>query len=434
MKSQDYLYNLFLHSFGCGAIPFLRFKLRKDPAFLEGRLGKYPVRYSSDGGPRIWFHASSVGEVTGAVPTLRTLKDRLPASTVYLTAGTPQGLRQARRQLPSSVPVFPFPLDFPWVLDRAFDKLNPDLYVGFESEFWPNLFRRLRSKQIPAILLNGRLTDRSAGRYAAFAPVFRPIFRQFEWLAMHSEEDMQNILRLGARPERTMVLGSSKYDGLASRANPESPPAWRDLLKIPPGMPVVIGGSLRGAECIRLPEVFLALRKTSPDIVGIFVPRHLEQIPNMVRWLDSRRVGFHLLSHLEQKTEERRAPVVLVDRMGVLFELYSLGDLVFCGGTLEPVGGHNIMEPSAWGKAVFYGPYLKKVLHEHRILQQFMGGFLAGDDSDLLSQWSHWVQHLPELEVHGVNARRALDTLGGVAARQVKLILASLPGKQVHSN
>ncbi len=434
MAPQDYLYNLLLHGFGCGAFPFLRFKLRKDPDFLRGRFGKYPDDFFPEGEPRIWFHASSVGEVTGAVPTLRILKERLPASMVCLTVGTPQGARHARAQLPPSVPVLPFPLDFPRVLRRAFDRLNPDLYVGFESEFWPNLFRRLRLRRIPAVLMNGRLTDRSAGRYAALGPVFKPIFRQFEWLAMHSEEDMKNALRLGADPGRTRVLGSSKYDGLASGADPARAQKWRELLGIPHGVPVVIGGSLRGEECVRVPEVFLELLKAAPDAVGIFVPRHLERISRMTRRLEARHAAFHLLSSLEGMKERRTAPIVLVDRIGILFELYALGDLIFCGGTLEPIGGHNILEPSAWKKAVFYGPHLKKVLHEHRILQQFDGSFLARDESDLLSQWSYWIRHLPELAIHGRNAAKALDTLGGVAAKQVDLILATLPGKQAHAD
>lgn len=427
MESQDYLYNIGLHGAAAGILPYLWCKYRKEPEFLSGRLGGYSLDIPADMGPRVWFHASSVGEVTGAIPTLQTFRSRLPNAAAILTVGTPQGLRHARRLLPESVPVVPFPLDLPAVLRKAFRQLRPDLYVGFESEFWPNLFRCLRTAGVGSVLLNGRLTDRSERRYARFSPVFRPIFEQFRWLAMHSEEDLKNVLRLGASPKRALVLGSSKYDGLLSRADPEAPARWRERLDIPPDTPVVMGGSLRGVECRQLPEVFRRLQEPAPEAVGIFAPRHLERIPGMVQWLQSRNISFHLLSDLEATGRKRTFPVVLIDRMGVLFELYSIGDLIFCGGTLEPIGGHNILEPAAWGKTVFYGPHLKKVLYEHRILQNSKGSFPVSDDADLLNQWRYWILHFTELAKHGRNAREALGEMGGVAAKQVELILAALP-------
>ena len=117
--------------------------------------------------------------------------------------------------------------------------------------------------------------------------------------------------------------------------------------------------------------------------------------------------------------------MVLVDRIGVLFEIYSVGDLIFCGGTFEPVGGHNILEPAAWSKAVFYGPHLKKVLHEHRILRNFGGSFLAAGPEDLFSQWKKWLGDLAGLRKNGEAANKALHSLKGVVDRQVELILGS---------
>jgi 3-deoxy-D-manno-octulosonic-acid transferase len=243
---------------------------------------------------------------------------------------------------------------------------------------------------------------------------------------MHSEEDRENIVALGVPPGRTLVLGSSKYDGLMAKAHPEKAARWRKLLEIPPGLPVVVGGSLRRSECTRILEIFLALQRAEPQLVGLFAPRHMDRIPQMVEWLQGRGAAFQLLTDLENGKEARRSSIVLVDRIGVLFEIYSLGDLIFCGGTFEPIGGHNILEPAAWGKPVFYGPHLQKVLYEHNILQSFEGSFLVRDAQDLLGQWSHWVQDLSGLEVHGKRAAEALTKLGGVAARQVELIMDAL--------
>jgi 3-deoxy-D-manno-octulosonic-acid transferase len=152
------------------------------------------------------------------------------------------------------------------------------------------------------------------------------------------------------------------------------------------------------------------------------------QVPNMTRWLDDQKIPFQLLSQIETGVERRSSSVILVDRIGILFDLYALGDLIFCGGTLEPFGGHNIVEPAAWGKPVFYGPHLQKVSDEHNILQSSKGGFLVQDSRDLLQQWSYWIRHLSELRQHGENAKEALLKVGGVSASQVELIMSALAG------
>ncbi len=408
---------------GYGAVKALSHKSPEDPIFRRGRSGRYEYDFSRDKRPRLWLHAASVGEVTGAIPTLYALKERLPHSSLYLSVGTPAGFRFACAQAPEGIRVLPFPLDFPWVLRRAIDKLQPDLYVSFESEFWPNLFHCLERRRIPALLLNGRLSKRSAERYALMKPLFQPVFRQFRRLAMLSEEDRENALKLGVEPARTTVLGSSKYDGLLVKARPEKEAFWRRMLAIPEGLPVVVGGSLRGSECLALLEVFHELASLEPRLLGVFVPRHLERVPEMARWLAEKKIAFQFLSQIEQGKESRTAPLVLVDRIGILFDLYSLGELIFCGGTLEPIGGHNILEPAAWKKPVFYGPHLQKVLREHKVLQSAGGSFTVQSSKELLDHWKSWLERLQDLHVHGENAMSALRELGGVTAKHVELIV-----------
>ena len=406
-------------------------KSLKDPEFRKGRLGVYDFPLRGENKPRIWFHAVSVGEVTGAVPTIFAVKKRMPEAELFLSTGTPQGLRSARAQLPEEVRVFPFPLDFPKYVGRAIATVRPDLFVAFETEFWPNFYRRLARGPIPALLLNGRVSESSARFYRMASPLFQPVFKHFSKMAMHSAEDLARAVEIGAPREKLMVLGSSKYDGLAGRALPERAGHWKKVLGIAENTPVIIGGSLRGSECVRLMQILEKLRKVSPGALGIFVPRHLRNIGPMVRWLTERRIPYDLLSNIEKPGGRRRtAPVVLVDKMGVLFELYSAGDLIFCGGTLEPVGGHNILEPAAWAKPVFYGPHLKKVLHEHRILLSFGGSFPVVDSEDLLSLWIKWIANLPGLEGPGRRAREALQSFGGIVDRQVDLILESILKKR----
>jgi 3-deoxy-D-manno-octulosonic-acid transferase len=405
---------------------FLSSRLHEDPLFWQGRLGCYSLEATPDRAPRIWLHAASVGEVTGALPIIRTLRERLPDAGLTLTVTTPQGFQFARTTLSQWAQILPFPLDFPTALERAFEHLRPDLYVALEGEFWPNLFRLLERHRTPAVLLNGQVSPRSARWYGFFKSLFQPIFRQFVWLAMHTEEDRDNVLLLGADPGHTCVLGSSKYDALILRKQPEKILEWRRVLDLSREMPVLVGGSLRRLECIKVLEVFHSLQQAAPHLIGIFAPRHMAEIAEMTSWLDDHKMAFQLLSDIETAREGRSASVILVDRIGILFDLYALGDLIFCGGTLEPYGGHNILEPAAWGKPVFYGPHLQKVADEHNILQSFKGGFLVQDSRDLLEQWSYWIQHLAELRSFGENAKGALLKLGGVSAKQVEIILTAL--------
>ncbi len=430
MPALGHVYNMLLRTAEWGLLPWLRASTGQDPVFHRGRLGFYgDTDFVQNTRPRLWFHAASVGEVNGATAILGNIHERLPQAGIYLTVATPQGFRFARTQLPDWAHVLPFPLDFPQVLDRAFQHLQPDLYIALESEFWPNLFGLLRKHRIPTLLLNGRLSSRSAQFYTLLKPLFQPIFAQFRWLAMHSQEDLRHILLAGADPERTVVLGSAKYDGLIAKADPHKEARWQEALNVSPDVPVIVGGSLRGAECTELLRIFHALAQDQPALVGIFAPRHLHRIEPMAQWLRQRGVPFQYLSRLEQDKAVRTAPVVLVDRIGILFELYALGDLIFCGGTLEPIGGHNILEPAAWRKAIFYGPHLQKVSDEHRILQDFEGSFLVHNGKELYQSWSYWLQHPARLQSHGRQARTALLQLGGVVEQQADLIMDVLAPK-----
>jgi 3-deoxy-D-manno-octulosonic-acid transferase len=425
LEPSLFLYNLLLETAGYAAARALISRSPGEQAFRKGRWGDYGDSGSRDarsGGPRIWLHAASVGELSGALPTLQGLTGAWPDAAVTLTVGTWQGYRSARARAPKSVAVLPFPLDFRWVLQKAFQRIRPDFYVALESEFWPNLASSLRESRVPSVLLNGRVTRRSLERYTLLKPLFRPIFQQFEWLAMHSEEDRLNAVELGARPERTVALGSSKYEGLASRVDQARVAHWRQVLRLPEDAVTVVGGSLRRSECTDLLDVFRELARTGPGLVGLFVPRHLERIPGMARWLEERGAPFQLLSRIESGVEARREAVVLVDRIGILFDLYGLGDLIFCGGTLEPIGGHNILEPAAWSKTVFYGPHTQKVRHEHLTLQTFGGSFEVRDARELLKAWRRWLNDRDGLRQAGKRAGDALQSMGGVVDRQIALI------------
>lgn len=432
MSAWECLYNGILHTAGLAALGYARRQAGGDDVFWQGRLGKYPPFPPSAGAPRIWLQAASVGEVNGALPVMEAIGENWPSSALFLTVGTPQGFRHALHRLQGTARVLPFPLDFPLCIRRALGSIQPHLYVSFESEFWPNLLAMLHRRNVPTMVLNGRLSRRSARAYRFLGPLFRPVFRNFRRMAMLSEEDRRNAASSGAPVERTVVTGSTKYDALAARARPEMESRWRGLLALEPSSPVVVGGSLRGRECVQVPEVFASLSKDCPSLTGVFAPRHLKRVPETARKLRALSLPFHYLSDLEKGEARREKPAVLVDRMGALFDLYSLGDLIFCGGTLEPVGGHNILEPAAWSKPVFFGPRTEKVSKEKEILLKRGGGFQVRDARQLLELWRSWLPRLEDLRSRGRCARAALEETGGAGAAQVELIREVLDEAGAH--
>lgn len=430
-----YAYNLLVTTLGTGLGWLWQHSeaCRRDSDFWQGRFGRYRDTHglSFVGKPRVWFHAASVGEVTGAMATIRLLRDRSPKVAIWLTVGTPTGHRFARQKLVDVAEVRPFPLDFPWLIRDAVLSFRPDLYVALEGEFWPNLYWWLHRQNIPSLLLNGRISEPSARNYRRAKGLFKPIFQRFQWLAMHAEDDRQRAIELGAAAERTLVLGSAKYDTLLARTVNSPAESWRTTLGLRTGTPVIVGGSLRRSERLELLRVYGELHLKNPELMGIFAPRHLDQLATMTDWLKATGIPFQFSSRVLGGCEPRTASVILVDQMGLLFDLYALGDLIFCGGTLEPLGGHNILEPAAWGKVVFYGPHVDRVRAEHDSLAACGAGIVVRDGRDLLHQWQSWLPRLDELRDRADRARAAVTGLGGVAARHVDLILDVLPNFQL---
>ncbi|SMC27214.1 3-deoxy-D-manno-octulosonic-acid transferase [Desulfacinum hydrothermale DSM 13146] len=379
---------------------------------------------AAQGCPRLWLHAASVGEVTGALAVIRRLRQARPQAALYLTVGTPQGCLFARRHVPPGVRVLPAPLDLPWSVRAFLTSVAPDLFVVFESEFWPVLHGALRRNGVPVVLLNGRLSQKSLDSYRRFPAIFRPIFRSLSRAAVKSEEDARRLIALGVSPDKVRVLGSSKVDTLVDRADPQRAMWWRERLQVPTGVPVMVAGSLRGREGTDLLQVFATLKASTPNLLGIFAPRHLDRVPVLWEWLGRQGIAYeNLSSFLESGKRARSADVIVVDRIGHLFNLYALGDLVFCGGSLVPVGGHNILEPVAWGKAVFYGPHLDSVLEEHEILSRSGVGICVSSREDLRERWMKLLEEPERLGAHRRRALAALQEMAGVADRQVAVLL-----------
>ncbi len=341
-----FFYNLVLTLLAPVAVPYwlLRSRAKGQPRRgLHEKLGYLGGLTNQTPADSIWLHAVSVGEVLSAVPLLRRLRERFPASPLYVSASTAAGRKLAGQKLAGLADaVFAAPLEFPWCVARAFRALRPRLLIVFETEIWPNYFLQAERFGAEALLLNGRMSDRSAPRYARLRRFFGPVLRRAGAILTQSETDRQRFLAAGAPPERTRVGGNVKYDfdppeaGVAADLQAFFHNAAPD--------PVVVAGSTREGEEALLAQAFRAAAAVHRRALFVVAPRHPQRF-------DEAATAFDGLPLVRRSKLDAAAPldlpaVLLLDTLGELAGLYSFADVVFMGGSLNGWGGHNVLEPA----------------------------------------------------------------------------------------
>ncbi|MBI3031216.1 MAG: 3-deoxy-D-manno-octulosonic acid transferase [Candidatus Rokubacteria bacterium] len=303
--------------------------------------------------PRCWIHAVSVGEVMAAVPLVHAVRRRWPELHPVVTTVTPTGARVVKDRLEPAATHRYFPLDFPGAVARALAAVKPRFFIALETEIWPNFFRGLQRRGIPAMIANGRISDRSFRRYRLVRPVMRRILAGIAIFGMQSAEDARRIIALGAPPERVVVTGNLKSDAVPNEPGAEQ--LWRRLMGLTGGEPVWIAGSTHRGEEELLLEAFVSLRRRHPSLVLVLAPRHPERVPEVERLIRGR--GLTSVRRTALPRARDTDAVIVLDTVGELPQLYQLSRVVFVGGSLVPLGGHNMLEPALRRKAVVFGPH-----------------------------------------------------------------------------
>jgi 3-deoxy-D-manno-octulosonic-acid transferase len=372
--------------------------------------------------PLIWIHAVSVGEVGVASSLIQALEQVRPGLGIVVSTTTPHGQELAKEKLAPRATCIYFPLDFITSVRRALRHIQPDIIVCLETELWPNFLGEANRLGIPALLLNGRISPRSFRRYRKISSLMKPLLNYFAALAMSSKDDARRVIDLGAQANKVLVTGNMKGAGLVEQTDSNKIEDLRQRLKLQSGEPVFVAGSIRQRELLWLPEIFSRLLGQRPDLVGIFAPRHLNRIGRLGSWFEKQGLEFQRLSFLMNGSEARKANVILVDGVGMLFDLYGLGDLIFCGGSLVPLGGQNILEPVAWGKPVFYGPHMDNFLEASQALERAGCGVRVRDRDELLAQLRHFLVNPEELNGMGSKGQAVLRDRDQIAIKQAELV------------
>ncbi len=333
-------------------------------------------------GPRIWIHAVSVGEVAVAEMLVRALRRCLPHCVIVLSTATRQGQQVARKRLPSEVACFYAPLDVLPALRRVLGVLRPHILVCLETELWPNLLAEARRFGALVAVVNGRLSVRSVGRYRKMASIMRHVLENVDVFSMISADDARRMESIGALSTKIEINGNAKWDVHLPANSVAIMEETKRQYGLQTGARVLVAGSTRQGEERIVLDAYRSLRASRGPFLLVLAPRHVERAAQVARWAAEQGLDFQFHSELATG-RQRKAEVVIVDTMGDLFRIYSLATVVFCGGSLVPLGGQNILEPAAWGKPVLYGPHMEDFSEIRLMLERCGAAKTVWSASDL---------------------------------------------------
>lgn len=371
----------------------------------------------------IWIHAVSVGEVQAAVPLVRALARLYSERTLLVTTVTPTGAARVAAVFRDAVKHCYIPFETPNAVRNFFNATNPRIALIMETEIWPNLYHACGARGIPLVLVSARISPKSVDNYRKVLPLFRETLSYGIVIAAQSDADAERFRALGARPERTRVTGNIKFDieldpGLAARGEA----LRREILG---ARPVWVAASTHNREEELVLAAHRQVREAFPDALLVLVPRHPERFDAVRQLLE--RESFPYVARTQGRPADAGTAVFLGDTMGEVPLFYSASDVAFVGGTLVPVGGHNLLEPAALGLPVVTGPHL---FNTQEIADLFAGlGALelVSDDGELARAVGELLADPAEARRMGDAGRRIVLDNRGALARLLELIAPLIP-------
>jgi 3-deoxy-D-manno-octulosonic-acid transferase len=365
----------------------------------------------------VWVHGASVGEILAATRIVDAL--RAKGHDVVASTSTSTGRDVMRRTRPD-VPCRLAPLDHPWCVSSAMARVAPRAIVLIETELWPSWIAAAERRGVPVVLVSGRLSDRSFPRYRRVAPWMRRTLRRLHTIGARTEFDRERFVILGADPDRVTVSGDLKLE-LHAQPRALAP----ELAEVLGSAPLLVAGSTHPGEIPAILEAFAIARAARPEVVLALAPRHPARVPGAVEL--ARAAGHRVVRRSALAGDRLGAgEVIVLDTLGELSSLYARAEIAFVGGTLVPVGGHNLLEPVAAGRPVCFGPHTTNVAQATRILLECDAGEAVANGAELGAAWAAALADPDRARVRGEAGRRALQRHQGSAERAAQLVVSAL--------
>ena len=416
-----FFYNLALFAALVFGSPWWLWRMATTQKYREGlaqRLGRVPAVLRQGDHPVLWLHAVSVGEVLAVSRLVDELTQTFPNFRLLISTTTRTGQDLARQRF-GPERVFYCPLDLPWAVRAYLRALQPTMLILAETEFWPNLLRGCFRRQIPVVVVNARISDRSWPRYRRLRALWRPLLRPLRLALTQSETDADRLRALGCTPDRVAVSGNLKFD---VRAAQESE-ATRLLRTSADSLRFVVAGSTLEGEEAALLEAWPQLLAADPNLVLVLAPRHPERFGAVAALLHRSGLQWSRRS----SGIERLAPgsVVLLDTIGELASVYSLAAVAFVGGSVVPAGGHNPLEPAQFAVPIVMGPHTAnfRAITDDLITHDAVR---IATREQLANALLALLRDTPSSAAMGARARQVFEAQAGATARTLHAIAAIL--------
>ncbi len=319
----------------------------------------------------IWVHAASVGEIVATSPLIKEFRKEFPTSPILVSVVTTSGYEMANRIIKDADAIIYFPLDLPWLASHVFRRIGPRVFLPVETELWPNFLKTARRSQVPVMMVNGRISDKSVKRYKYMRGLLRDMIGTVKKFAMQSPIDAEYIQRLGAPPELVTVTGNTKFDQTYTDVSAEEKAQILREMNLEDNGGIFLAGSTHRGEEEFVLQAFKEVRKNHPKARLVIAPRELLRTTEVTHIC--KRAGFKVALRTELQKEQQHgepADIVILDTIGELGRVYSIGDVVYVGGSLITHGGHNILEPAAHGKAIIVGHYMFNFKDTHALFRK----------------------------------------------------------------
>jgi 3-deoxy-D-manno-octulosonic-acid transferase len=377
---------------------------------------------------KIWIHALSVGEVLSAQPLVKGLRETYPEAVLLFSATTKTGEELAVQTMQDEVDMFvPFPFDIHFVVKKMINRINPDLFILIETDFWPNFLHALQKKDIPALLVNGRVSKRSFANYKRFRKVFLPMFNTFRFISMQTTHDARKMIEFGVRADIVKALGNLKYDAVLPETvgwEREQRPTqfYRQHFGIPMEKTVWIAGSTHPGEERIILSAYKRLSLLFPDLFLVVAPRKVERGREIKEIADGIGLTVRRRTAPFHDEEIPGAPFLILDTMGELSRMYSFCDIAFIGGSLVQDGGHNPLEPAAFGKAILFGPYMDDFIEISTDLLEKKAAIVCHDEEEIVETLKTLLVNVNLRDRMGEKAQSLVLQHRGVTKRHLEII------------
>ncbi len=378
--------------------------------------------------PNIWIHAVSVGEFNLASTLIEKLKPLCPGHQFVVSVTTLTGYEVASKKLTDDDVLIFFPTEFRPVMNRIINLVNPKIAVIVETEIWPNFVYGLSKYDIPLVLANGRISEKSFSRYKLVKPFIKNVLQNFTRFNMQTDHDAERIMGIGADKNKVSIIGNIKFDSAKIIEKPTPDTEFLNELSLKPGTPVFLAAALEktGREDPIAINIFEKLREKFPDAALIIVPRHPERGADIAKLVSSR--GFIPRQRSKgEKFDNPETQIFILDTVGELARLYTLAKIVYVGKSLlKPGGGQNMIEPVGLGLPVIYGKYTGNFRGIADVLASHGGAKIVTDENDLtktvIDLWNN-SEITTQMVINGQNYIRSQQ---GATQKNINTILSLL--------